>query len=85
MRPKSPDGNDLFEATECLGSTLGSFMIESVLVPKMAEKVEVSLFGEEEQRPYPAILGIYGLDGNLYTYYVYHEDQPPFKPIKKAS
>jgi hypothetical protein len=59
-------------------------MIESVLVPQMGQEVEVALFGEDEQRPHPAILGIYGLDGNLYTYYVYLEDQQPFKPIKKA-
>ena len=84
LRPKNAQGNDLMDATECLGTTLGSFMIESALVPEMSQKVEVSLFGEDEQRPYPAILGIYGLDGNLYTYYVYHEDQELFKPVKKA-
>ena len=35
LRPKNAQGNDLMEATECLGTTLGSFMIESAIVPEM--------------------------------------------------
>ena len=60
-------------------------MVQAIISPEMSSKVEVTLFGEEEQRAHPAILAIYGLDGNLYTYYVYLEDQPQFQPIRKAN
>jgi hypothetical protein len=45
-RPKN-DRGDQMDAMDCLGSTLGAFVVEVVLSPAMAEKVKVSLFGEE--------------------------------------
>lgn len=43
-----------------------------ILSEEMKKPQEVQLFEEEETWSHPPILALYGLDGNLYTYFMYH-------------
>ena len=79
-RPVGADGI-LKEDEDCLGSTLGIAWASCVLSEEQKRDQVMTLFADEEPSPHKSapILAMFGLDGNLKTWYCHHT---VFKTVK---
>ena len=76
-------GEDIIDDFEVLGATLGIGFVQCALSDNMNGKTHVKLFEEEEERTRPPILFLLGLDGQLYIYYMFHDEYKDISCIQK--
>ena len=82
-RPMNEKGEDIIDDFEVLGATLGIGFVQCALSDNMNGKTNVKLFEEEEERTRPPILFLLGLDGQLYIYYMFHDEYKDISCIQK--